>query len=55
MPFQLPAPERLKCMAAAIQGFQPGSIRPFTAQITPLDFVGGYSGILFHVILSNFI
>jgi hypothetical protein len=38
-------------MAAAIQSFQPGSIRPFTAQITPLDIMGGYSGILAHLFL----
>jgi hypothetical protein len=31
MLFQFPAPQRLKCMAAAIQRFQFGSICPFTA------------------------
>jgi hypothetical protein len=36
-------------MATAIQGFELGSIRPFTAQITPLNFVGRHTGILFHV------
>jgi hypothetical protein len=50
--FQFPAPQRLKGMAAAIQSFQPGSIRPFTAQITPLDFMGGYPGIAGHIIIS---
>jgi hypothetical protein len=50
--FQFPAPKRLKCMAAAIQGFELGGIRPFAAQITPLDFVGGYSGIAGHVVTS---
>jgi hypothetical protein len=48
MLFQSFAPQRLKCMAASIQGFEFGNIRPFTAQITPLDPVGGYSGVLGH-------
>jgi hypothetical protein len=42
-------------MAAAIQGFQLGSIGPFTAQITPLDLVGCHPGVRFHFILSDFI
>jgi hypothetical protein len=50
MLFQFLAPQRLKCIAAAIQGFQFGSIRPLTAQVTPLDFVGGYSGVLSHIV-----
>jgi len=41
-------------MAAAIQGFESGSIRPLTAQITPLDLVGGYSGVLGHVVTYFF-
>jgi hypothetical protein len=31
MLFQLFAPQGLKCMAASIQGFEFGNIRPFTA------------------------
>jgi hypothetical protein len=54
MPFQFPAPQRLECMATAIQGFSFGSIRPFAAQITPLDFMGNYTGILFHIIMYFF-
>jgi hypothetical protein len=48
MLFQFLAPQRLKGMAAAIQGFEFGSIRPLTTQITPLDLMGRYSGILLH-------
>jgi len=50
MLFQSFAPQGLKCMAASIQGFEFGNIRPFTAQITPLDLVRSYSGVLGHVI-----
>ena len=42
-------------MAAAIQSFEFGGIRPFTSQITPLDPFPIHPGILFHVILSDFI
>ena len=55
MPFKLFAPDGLECMAAAIQSFEFGGIRPFTAQITPLDPFPIHPGILFHVILSDFI
>jgi len=51
MLFQFLAPQRLKCIAIAIQGFEFGSIRPLTAQITPLNFMGGYTGILVHLFL----
>jgi hypothetical protein len=53
--FQFPAPQRLKCIATAIQGFEFGSIRPLTAQLTPLNFICCHSGILFHVFWSDFI
>jgi hypothetical protein len=49
MLFQFFAPQRLKCMAASIQSVEFGRIRPFTAQITPLDLMGGYAGVLGHV------
>jgi hypothetical protein len=48
MLFQLFAPQGLKCMAASIQGIEFGNIRPITAQITPLDFMRGYAGVLTH-------
>jgi hypothetical protein len=51
MLFQFPAPQRLKCIATAIQGFEFGSIRPLTAQITPLELMGGYTGVLVHLFL----
>ena len=41
-------------MAAAIQGLELGNIRPFTAQITPLNFVGRHTGVLGHVINKIF-
>jgi hypothetical protein len=42
-------------MATAIQGFSFGGIRPFAAQITPLDFMGRYTGILVHLFLCELI
>jgi hypothetical protein len=50
MPFQFPTPQGLECMATAIQGFSFGRTRPFAAQITPLDFVGRYTGIFIHLL-----
>jgi hypothetical protein len=50
--FQFLTPQRLKRMAAAIQGFEFSSICPFTAQITPLDLVRCHPGILSHFIMS---
>ncbi|MEJ2100783.1 MAG: hypothetical protein P8X68_12480 [Desulfobacterales bacterium] len=50
MPFKLFAPDGLECMAAAIQCFEFGGIRPFTAQITPLYFFPFYPDALGHVV-----
>jgi hypothetical protein len=55
MLFEFFAPKRLKRMAASIQRFEFGGIRPFTAQITPLNLFVFRPGVLFHVILSDFI
>jgi hypothetical protein len=54
MLFQFLAPQRLKCMAAAIQGFESGSIGAFTAQITPLNLMRRYACILGHAINTLF-
>jgi len=50
MLLELFAPQGLKGMATAIQGFEFGGIRPFTAQITPLDFMGRYAWVIIHII-----
>jgi hypothetical protein len=55
MLFEFFAPKGLECMAASIQCFESGGIRPFTAQITPLYLFVFHPGVLFHVILSDFI
>ena len=52
MLFQFLAPQRLKCIAAAIQGFQFGSIRPLTAQVTPLNLMCLHPGITGHIVMS---
>jgi hypothetical protein len=44
------APQRLKCMTAAIQGIKFGGSGPFTAQIAPLDSRGCHTGIFSHII-----
>jgi len=49
MLFELFAPEGLEGVAASIQCFEFGGIRPSTAQITPLNIVGRYAGVLGHV------
>jgi hypothetical protein len=55
MPFELFAPNGLERVAASIQCFEFGGIRPFTAQITPLYAFPFHPGVLFHVKLSGFI
>jgi hypothetical protein len=55
MPFQFPAPQRLECMATAIQGLLFGGIRPFAAQITPLNLMRCHPGILVHLFLYELI
>jgi hypothetical protein len=42
-------------MAAAVQSFQLGSLCPFAPQITPLNFMGRYTGILVHLFLYELI
>jgi len=48
MPFEFFAPKGLKRMAASIQCFEFGGIRPFTAQITPLYPLPFHTGVLNH-------
>ncbi len=50
MLLELFAPQGLKGMAAAIQGVKFGRIRPFTAQITPLNPRGFNSSIIVHIL-----
>jgi hypothetical protein len=50
MLFEFFAPKRLERMAASIQSFEFGGIRPFTAQITPLYAFPVHRGILGHVV-----
>jgi hypothetical protein len=47
---ELFAPQGLKGVTAAIQGFDFGGSCPFAAQIAPPDPMGCHAGILFHMI-----
>ena len=53
MLLELFAPQGLKGVATAIQGFEFGGIRPFTAQITPFNPRCFYSRIIGHLILNS--
>jgi hypothetical protein len=48
MLFEFFAPKGLECMAASIQCFESGGIRPFTAQITPRYPFAFHPGVLNH-------
>jgi hypothetical protein len=50
MLFELFAPQRLKGMAAAVQGIELGRTSPFTAQIAPLNPGCFHPGIMFYII-----